>query len=193
MGNIKFCAHERLSLGYADFTITCNPWMILSVDKQRTFTWQDATPLNQRAAGHSGLEILQMAIAGKLPPPPMAFLMDIRLIEVSRGKAVFRGNPQEFHYNTLGTVHGGYGATMLDSAMGCAVHTMMDPGDTYTTLEFKINFLRAMTLETGEVRGTGIIVHAGRTTAIAEGRIEDAAGKLYAFATTTCQIKRKGA
>ena len=79
------------------------------------------------------------------PPPPMAFLMDIRLIEVSKGRAVFRGNPQEFHYNTLGSVHGGYGATMLDSAMGCAVHTMLDAGDLYTTLEFKINFLRAMT------------------------------------------------
>ena len=161
--------------------------------RSRTFTWEDATPLSTRAEGHSGVEILQMALEGKLPAPPMAFLMDIRLIEVSKGRAVFRGNPQEFHYNTLGSVHGGYGATLLDSAMGCAVHSVLDAGDLYTTLEFKINFLRAMTIETGEIRGTGIIVHAGRTTAIAEGRIEDAAGKLYAFATTTCQIKRKGA
>ena len=88
-----------------------------------------------------------MAIDGRLPPPPMAFLMDIRLIEVSKGRAVFRGNPQEFHYNTLGSVHGGYGATLLDSAMGCAVHSMLDAGDLYTTLEFKINFLRAMTID----------------------------------------------
>ena len=166
--------------------------MILAVDRQRTFTWQDATPLTRQAAGYSGLEILQMAIDGRLPPPPMAFLMDIRLIEVSRGRAVFRGNPQEFHYNTLGSVHGGFGATLLDSAMGCAVHSVLDAGDLYTTLEFKINFLRAMTTATGEIRGTGIIVHAGRTTAIAEGRIEDTAGKLYAFATTTCQIRRAG-
>lgn len=160
--------------------------------RSRTFSWEDATPLSRRAEGHSGVEILQMAIEGTLPPPPMAFLMDIRLIEVSKGRAVFRGNPQEFHYNTLGSVHGGYGATLLDSAMGCAVHSVLDAGDLYTTLEFKINFLRALTVETGEVRGTGIIVHAGRTTAIAEGRIEDAAGKLYAFATTTCQIRRAG-
>lgn len=158
--------------------------------RSRTFSWEDATPLSRRAEGHSGVEILQMAIEGTLPPPPMAFLMDIRLIEVSKGRAVFRGNPQEFHYNTLGSVHGGYGATLLDSAMGCAVHSVLDAGDLYTTLEFKINFLRALTVETGEVRGTGIIVHAGRTTAIAEGRIEDLAGKLYAFATTTCQIRR---
>ena len=133
-----------------------------------------------------------MAIDGRLPPPPMAFLMDIRLIEVSKGRAVFRGNPQEFHYNTSAACTAATARRMLDSAMGCAVHSMLDAGDLYTTLEFKINFLRAMTIETGEIRGTGIIVHAGRTTAIAEGRIEDAAGKLYAFATTTCQIKRKG-
>jgi uncharacterized protein (TIGR00369 family) len=161
--------------------------------RARTFTWDDPTPLNQRAAGKTGVEILQLLIDGKLPPPPMAFLMDIRLVEASRGRAVFRGVPQEFHYNTLGSVHGGYGATMLDSAMGCAVHSMMEPGDTYTTLEFKINFLRALTHETGEVRGIGTIVHAGRTTAIAEGRIEDTSGRLYAFATTTCQIRRAGA
>ena len=133
-----------------------------------------------------------MVVNGELPAPPMAHLMDIRLVDVEKGKAVFRGTPQEFHYNPLGSVHGGYGATLLDSAMGCAVHSVLEAGDLYTTLEFKINFLRAMTHETGEVRGTGTVVHAGRTTAIAEGRIEDAAGKLYAFATTTCQIKRAG-
>lgn len=118
--------------------------------------------------------------------------MDIRLTEIEKGRAVFTGTPQEFHYNPLGTVHGGYGATLLDSAMGCAVHSTLDPGDIYTTLEFKINFLRALTLETGVVRGIGLVISATRTTAIAEGRIEDAAGKLYAFATTTCVIRRAG-
>jgi uncharacterized protein (TIGR00369 family) len=158
--------------------------------RTRTFEWDDPVPLSTRVAGLPGVEILQLAIDGKLPPPPMAHLMDIRLVEIEQGKAVFRGVPQEFHYNTLGSVHGGYGATLLDSAMGCAVHSVLDPGDTYTTLEFKINFLRAMTHETGEIRGIGIVVHAGRTTAIAEGRIVDEGGKLYAFATTTCQIRR---
>lgn len=160
------------------------------MSRTRTFDWDDPVPLTHRAQGKSGLEILQMAIDGRLPQPPMARLMDIRLSEVEKGKAVFRGVPQEFHYNTLGSVHGGFGATLLDSAMGCAVHTVLDAGDFYTTLEFKINFLRAMTHETGEVRGIGIVVHAGRTTAIAEGRIVDEGGKLYAFATTTCQIRR---
>lgn len=160
------------------------------MSRTRTFDWDDPVPLTYRAQGKSGLEILQMAIDGQLPQPPMARLMDIRLTEVEKGKAVFRSVPQEFHYNTLGSVHGGFGATLLDSAMGCAVHTVLDAGDFYTTLEFKINFLRAMTHETGEVRGIGIVVHAGRTTAIAEGRIVDEGGKLYAFATTTCQIRR---
>lgn len=159
--------------------------------RTRTFEWDDPVPLSQRAAGLSGVEILQLAIDGKLPPPPMAHLMDIRLVEIEKGRAVFLGTPQEFHYNTLGSVHGGYGATLLDSAMGCAVHSVLDAGDSYTTLEFKINFLRAMSHETGPVRGIGIVVHAGRTTAIAEGRVVDEGGKLYAFATTTCQIRRR--
>lgn len=158
--------------------------------RQRTFEWDDPTPFAKRFSGKSGLELLQLVIDGTLPRPPMASLMDIQLVEASSGRAVFRGTPQEFHYNPLGTVHGGYGATLLDSAMGCAVHTTLNAGDTYTTLEFKINFLRALTIDTGEVQGIGVVVHAGRTTAIAEGKIVDEGGKLYAFATTTCQIQR---
>ena len=119
-------------------------------------------------------------------------MMDIRLTEVERGRAVFSGTPQEFHYNPLGTVHGGYGATLLDSAMGCAVHSTLDAGDIYTTLELKINYIRSMTHDTGVVRGIATVVSETRTTAIAEGRIEDASGRLYAFATTTCVIRRAG-
>jgi uncharacterized protein (TIGR00369 family) len=158
--------------------------------RKRTFEWDTPTPFAKRIAGKTGLELLQLVIDGTLPRPPMASLMDIQLVEASKGRAVFRGTPQEFHYNPIGSVHGGYGATLLDSAMGCAVHSMLGAGDTYTTLEFKINFLRALTHQTGEVQGIGVIVHAGRTTAIAEGKIVDEGGKLYAFATTTCQIKR---
>jgi uncharacterized protein (TIGR00369 family) len=147
--------------------------------------------MRQHAVALPGLELLRRAIAGEFPPPPIAKLMDIRLTEVARGRAVFEGTPQEFHYNPLGSVHGGYGATLLDSAMGCAVHSTLDAGDIYTTLEFKINFLRALTHETGLVRGVGTVINETRTTALAEGRIEDGEGKLYAFATTTCVIRRK--
>jgi uncharacterized protein (TIGR00369 family) len=160
--------------------------------RSRTFEWDEATAFWHRAQGKSGLELLRMAIAGELPPPPMARLMDIRLTQIEKGKAIFTGTPQEFHYNPLGTVHGGYGATLLDSAMGCAVHSTLDAGDIYTTLEFKINFMRALTHDTGEVKGIGTVINATRTTAVAEGRIEDASGKLYAFATTTCVRRRAG-
>lgn len=137
-----------------------------------------------------GLESLQRVIAGELPPPPMAQLMDIRLIEVARGRAVFVSTPSGFHYNPLGVVHGGFAATLLDSAMGCAVHTTLEAGDLYTTIEFKINFLRPLTMTMGEVRGVGTVISAGRSTALAEGRLEGPDGKLYGFATCTCLIRR---
>lgn len=159
--------------------------------RERTFDWEDPTPLWERVAGLSGLECLRLVIAGELPQPPMARLMDIRLVEVDNGQAVFASTPGEYHYNPLGSVHGGFGATLLDSAMGCSVHSTLAAGDAYTTLELKINFLRPLTHATGEVRGIGKIVHAGRTTALAEARIEDASGKIYAFATSTCLIRRK--
>jgi uncharacterized protein (TIGR00369 family) len=159
--------------------------------RERTFSWEDPANLWDEAAALSGVERLQLVVDGKLPGPPMAKLMDIRIVEVGNGRAVFAGTPSEFHYNPIGVVHGGYGATLLDSAMGCAVHSTLKAGDFYTTLEFKINFLRALTSTTGPVRGIATVIHAGRSTALAEGRIEDAAGRIYAHATTTCLIRRK--
>ena len=159
--------------------------------RTRTFDWENPATLWDEAASRSGLERLQMVVDGKLPGPPMAQLMDIRIAEVSNGRAVFAGTPAEFHYNPIGVVHGGYGATILDSAMGCAVHSTLKAGDIYTTLELKINFLRPLTSSTGPVRGIATVIHAGRTTALAEGRLEDAAGKLYAYASSTCLIRRK--
>lgn len=159
--------------------------------RERSHSWEDPTPLWERVEGLSGLECLRQVISGELPQPPMAHLMDIRLVEVENGKAVFASIPGEYHYNPLGSVHGGFGATLLDSAMGCAVHSTLNAGDAYTTLELKINFLRPLTHATGQVRGVATVIHAGRTTALAEARIEDAAGKIYAFATSTCLIRRK--
>ena len=158
--------------------------------RERTFTWDDPSELLNAVRTLSGIDFLQRVIAGQLPPPPMARLMEMRLIEVARGRAVFAAVPGEYHYNPLGVVHGGFGATLLDSAMGCAVHSTLDAGDQYTTLEFKINFLRPLTAATGEVRGIGTIVNSGRTTALAEGRLEGSDGKIYGFATSTCLIRR---
>ena len=158
--------------------------------RERTHSWDDPAPFGQRMATQPGLKVLQLVINGELPQPPMAHLMGIHLAEVENGKAVFKGTPAECHYNTLGTVHGGFAATLLDSATGCAVHSTLDAGDAYTTLELKVNFLRPLTHATGEVRGVATVIYSGRTTALAEGRIEDAGGKLYAFATSTCLIRR---
>jgi uncharacterized protein (TIGR00369 family) len=158
--------------------------------RERTHTWDDPAHLYDIYRTLPGLEGLQRVIRGELPPPPMARLMDLRLIEVGSGRAVFASTPSEFHYNPLGVAHGGFAATLLDSAMGCAVHTTLQAGDVYTTIEFKINFLRPLTTMTGEVRGVGTVLNASRTTALAEGRLEGPDGKLYAFATSTCLIRR---
>jgi uncharacterized protein (TIGR00369 family) len=159
-------------------------------ERTRTFSWHDPAELADAVRELSGLERLRKVIAGELPPPPMAGLMDIALVDASEGRAVFEATASEFHYNPLGMVHGGFAATLLDSAMGCAVHTMLPARVGYTTLEFKVNLLRAITVDTGRLRAVGTILHIGRTTALAEGRLEDPGGRLYAFATTTCLILR---
>ena len=136
----------------------------------------------------SGLELLNAMIAGKLPGPPIMELLDFNLTEVEAGRAVFEGVPQFRHYNPLGTVHGGYTATLLDSCMGCAVHTTLPKGIGYTTLEFKVSLIRALTKDTGLVRAEGKVLNAGRRAATAEGRVTDGKGRLLAHATTTCLI-----
>jgi uncharacterized protein (TIGR00369 family) len=135
-----------------------------------------------------GLELLRAIVAGKFPPPPMAGALDYTIRSVEDGRVVFAGVPKFEFYNPLGMVHGGYAATLLDSAMGCAVHTKLAAGQSYSTLEFKINFTRALTVNTGEVEAIGTIVHVGKKTAVAEGKLVDASGKIYATANTTCII-----
>lgn len=158
--------------------------------RSRTFTWQDPIEMAATIAELSGLERMRRVIAGELPPPPIAQLMNIRLVEAAEGLAVFAGTPDEYHYNPIGMVHGGFAATLLDSAMGCAVHTMLPARVGYTTLEFKVNFLRPLKASTGVVRAEGKVLHSGRTTALAEGRLVSADGTLFAHATTTCLIFR---
>jgi uncharacterized protein (TIGR00369 family) len=142
----------------------------------------------ETAASMSGLELLEGMIAGRFPGPPITQLIGFRLAEVDKGRAVFEGTPALEHYNPLGTVHGGYAATLLDSCMGCAVHTTLPKGTGYTTLEFKVSLVRAITADTGPVQAEGKIVSSGRRVATAEGRLTDAQGRLLAHATTTCLV-----
>ena len=139
--------------------------------------------------GLTGLEALRRMIAGEVPAPPIAYTMDFFLMEVEAGRAVFQGWPLFKHYNPLGGVHGGWYATVLDSALGCAVHTTMGVGERYTTLELKLNLLRAM--QDGQpqrVRAIGRVRHRGRQTASAEADLVGPDGRLYAHASTTCLV-----
>jgi uncharacterized protein (TIGR00369 family) len=158
--------------------------------RTRTVTWEDPRALAEAARGLSGLEYLRKIVAGELPRPPFSALLNFGLAELGEGRAVFTTEPAEYHYNPIGVVHGGLAATLLDSAMGCAVHSMLPAGAGYTTLEIKVNYVRPLTAETGEVRCEAQVIHVGGRTATAEGKVIDAAGKLYAHATTTCLIFR---
>jgi uncharacterized protein (TIGR00369 family) len=139
-------------------------------------------------AGLTGLQQMQAMLDGKLPYPHIAHTLDFSLVEIGEGRAVFQGQPQLKHYNPLGSVHGGWYATLLDSALGCAVHTVMPVGRAYTTAELGVNIVRAASLKSGPLRAIGTVLHAGRQLATAEARIVGADGKLYAHATTTCLV-----
>ena len=142
----------------------------------------------EQVRGLTGMEMFEAIFAGELPPPPMGDTLDFVPIHMAPGVAVFQGRPQPRHYNPMGTVHGGWFATLLDSAVGCAVHTTLPAGKGYTTLELKVNLVRALTEAVPLVRAEGKVIHAGRQVATAEGRIVGPDGKLYAHATTTCLI-----
>ncbi|MBA4213822.1 MAG: aromatic compound catabolic protein [Polaromonas sp.] len=139
-------------------------------------------------AGLTGLQQMQAMLDGQLPYPHIAHTLDFSLIEVGEGRAVFQGQPQLKHYNPLGSVHGGWYATLLDSALGCAVHTTLPVGRGYTTAELGVNIVRAASHKSGPLRAIGTVLHAGRQLATAEARIVGADGKLYAHATTTCLV-----
>lgn len=136
----------------------------------------------------TGLELLTGIMEGTLPSPPIQKALDFRLTQVERGHAVFAGIPRFDHYNPLGSVHGGYIAALLDSCMACSVHSTLGPGYTYATLEVKINYVRPITMDTGEVRAEGRVITAGKRIATAEGQLFDNSRKLYAHGTSTCLI-----
>lgn len=158
--------------------------------RTRTITWEDPIVGYQQGRKMSGIDYLKALQSGELPPAPIAVLMNMWISEVSEGRVVFAAEPGEYTYNPIGTVHGGFAATMLDSALGCVVQSMLPAGTGYTTLELKVNYLRPMTSKTGVVYSEGKIIHVGGRIATAEARLTDASGKLYAHGTTTCIILR---
>jgi len=162
----------------------------MSGESKRSLTveWSDPLPLAAAGRTMSGIEFLRGIRDGRFPAPPIAALLGFHLVEVEPGHAVFEIVPGERHYNPIGVVHGGLAMTLLDSAMGCAVQTHMPAGSGYTTLEAKTNLVRAITTQTGKLRAIGKTLHVGKRMATAEGRLEDAAGKLYAHSSSTCIV-----
>ncbi len=157
--------------------------------RTRSFSWED--PAATLAAGQelSGLDCMRAIVDGTLPPPPIARLLDFAIVEVDEGRAVFAMEPAEWMYNPIGSVHGGIAATILDSCMGCAVHTTLERGVAYTTADLQVRYIRAMGETTGRVLAEGRVVHRGRRTATAAGRlITESDETLIAHATTGCVI-----
>lgn len=136
----------------------------------------------------TGLEVMQRVSRGELPPPTIAVLLGLRLVEAADGLAVFEMEPDRRMMNPIGSVHGGIAATLLDSAMGCAVHTTLPPGLGYTTAQLNLHYLRSLQPDMGPVRATGTVLHRGRKQCTAEARLVDADGRLLAHGTTTCLI-----
>jgi uncharacterized protein (TIGR00369 family) len=159
----------------------------LERDVNETVRTFGVTPTEQILT-YDGLGFLQAIVDGTLPAPPIAETLGFDLTHVEKGKAVFEGTPAFRHYNPIGVVHGGFTMTLMDSCMACAIQTTLGKGEIYTTLEIKVNLVRAITKDTGPVRATGRLIHRGRTTGTSEGDVRDAAGTLLAHGTTTCMI-----
>ena len=161
------------------------------MERTRSFTWEDPQIGAEKARKMSGLDYLNAMDSGEIPPPPIIKTMDFTLDKIEKGQISFGFTPEEFHYNPIGTVHGGVIATILDSAMGCTIHSVLEEGIGYTTLELKINYLKAVTIDSGKLTAVGKIIHGGKSTALVEAQLVDENGNVYAHAVSTCMILRK--
>jgi uncharacterized protein (TIGR00369 family) len=157
--------------------------------RTRLLTWQDPLPAAAAGSQLSGIDYMLAVVDGEIPPPPIAVTLRMAVVDVGDGEATFEGLPGEEHYNPIGVVHGGYAATLLDSAMGCAVHTTLPAGVAYTTLTLEVKFVRPISRDTGTVRAEAQVLHRGRRQATTEARLVSAdGGKLLAHGTGTCMI-----
>lgn len=157
---------------------------------ERTYAWDGRVPTPASLREVDGLTYVQRILAGTAPSAPIAQTLGFSLAEVAAGRAVFVGRAERFVFNPMGAAHGGWVATMLDSAMGCAVHTTLAAGEGYTTLELSVRMVRPVTEASGATRAIGQVVHAGGSVRTAEGQLLDADGRLLAHGATTCMILR---
>ena len=159
--------------------------------RKRVLEWADPMETLAAASASSGLDYLRGLASGRFPPPPMVVLMNFTIEEVEKGHARFCGTPGEEHYNPHGTVHGGFTASLFDTALGCAVHSTLDKGLGYTTLELHVNFVRPLTRETGRVHCDARVLYGGSRIATAEAKLTDDRDRLLGHATTTCLISAR--
>jgi uncharacterized protein (TIGR00369 family) len=157
-------------------------------DRRRVVTWEDPAATAAQAAGQDGIDFMQAIASGQIPPPPIARLLGMTVEKVAVGQITFGLETGEHLYNPIGSVHGGVFCTVLDSAMGCAVHSTLRAGQGYTTLELKVNLVKRLTVDVPTVTATGRVLTSGRRVATAEGQLTGPDGTLYAHATTTCLI-----
>jgi uncharacterized protein (TIGR00369 family) len=165
----------------------------LGTERSRAYDWDDPAISAAAARKLDGAEFLEAILNGSLPAAPVARTLDFAPVTVRPGTVVFEFTPAEFHYNPIGTVHGGVLSTLCDSACGCAVQSMLPAGTYYTSLDLNVKFLRPVSSRTGPMACTGTVIHLGGRSALAEARLTDAAGKLYAHATSSCMIFRPAA
>jgi uncharacterized protein (TIGR00369 family) len=163
----------------------------MQVTRERLIRWEDPIASAGFLRGLSGLEAMRAVRDGTVPPPPIAALMDFRVAEVDEGRVVFEGTPSEMHYNPIGSVHGGFALTLFDSALGCAIHTMLPAGVGYATTDVQVRLIRGITKDTGTVRCEARAVHVGRSTATAEAKLLDSEGRLLGTGTTGCAVLRR--
>jgi uncharacterized protein (TIGR00369 family) len=159
---------------------------------RRSYEWADPTASAAAARELDGITFLREIVAGRIPPPPIAATLGFGLVSVEPGRAVFDITPADYHYNPIGSVHGGIYATLCDSACGCAVHSTLPAGAYYTSLDLAVKFIRPVTSGTGRLLCEGTVEHSGSRTALAIARLTDSRGKLYAHATSSCLIFRPG-
>lgn len=158
------------------------------MERSRTFQWQDPSEGAAKALQMDGIEYLHAMLNGQIPAPPLMHTLDMKPVRFEKGDCSFSFVPQEFHYNPIGSVHGGVITALLDSAMGCTLQSILPQGVAYTTLELKVNFLKAVTIKTGELQAVGKIIHAGNRTALVEAQLIDANNNVYAHGVSTCLI-----
>lgn len=159
-----------------------------TIERTKTIQWHDPMNGALKARQMNGLDYLQAISGGTISYPPLLETLDFEPVSITRGQAVFSFDPQEFHYNSIGTVHGGVISAILDTAMGCSLHSLLEAGTGYITLELKVNFLKAITIKSGKLKAIGNIIHSGSRTALVEATLTDEKDTIYAHGTSTCMI-----